>query len=641
MSDVFISYKREDESRVALLQASLIDAGLDVWWDKDITGGARWRQSIETQLESTKCVLVVWSKASTGPHSDIVIDEANRGRRRRVLLQVRIDEVGLPLGFGEHQCLDLVNWTGSRADTRLQNLIDTLRAFIGGAAAPRPRSVVQGRLRFGLSARLLAAMIIFITVLTFGAVYKFGVRPSKPSGSHIKSLAVLPFRNVGNNPEWEYLSDGITESMINRLSRIRNLRVMSRSAVFRVRQSNADPIGQGRRLKVDAVLTGSIRQFPDHLEASVELVDCDTGGHLWGEHYKQSYSDPLIFEKSAVEDTATQLHLQMNGAEKAAVARSYSLNLDIYRLYLKGRYEWNKRSVEGSKRAIQYFQQVLDADPSYAPAYSGIADSYSFESGYLPAAEVFPKAQAAAQRALELDPDLAEAHTSLGFVYLMYAWDWRKAEAEFHRALDINPNYASAHSFYARLLTVLGRFPEAEREIGKAQILDPLSPGIATGVGVEYYLARDYGRAEKQFQSLLQMDPKSPGNISYLALTHAVLKKTKQAVAAAERHVAENPSDLAALADLTRIYSLDGQTAKGLETLKKIKKSSALDALLPTSLAEAYGALGKLDQAFAELDRGYSQRCWYLIFLNVEPIFDPLRQDARFKAMQEKMGLAI
>jgi TolB-like protein/Tfp pilus assembly protein PilF len=476
--------------------------------------------------------------------------------------------------------------------------------------------------------------------LTVVTAYRPGLWPAKHSGASVRSLAVLPFLNAGADPDWDYLADGVTESMINRLSRIRDLRVMSRSAVFRVKKMEADPIEQGRRLKVDAVLTGSIHHFPDHLEASVELVDCATGNHIWGEQYRQVFVDPLMFEKSAVEDTATQLRERLDSSEKQSVTRNYTANLETYRLYLKGRYEWNKRNVKASEQAIRYFKQALDLDPSYAVAWAGIADAYSFESGYLPASEIFPKAQAAALKSLELDPDLAEAHASLGFIYVQYGWDWARSEAEFRRARQLNPNYPSSHSMYARLLTVLGRFPEAEAEVAKAQALDPLSPGIAAGVALEYYLARDYSRAEKQLQNMLRLDPSSFVTNSYLALTHVAEGKAKEAVLAYERLLAADPNDLLTMADLVRAYSLSGRPKDANELMERIKKSPNYATLLPTSMAEANGALGRLDAAFAELDRAFSERCWYLIYLNVEPIFDPLRHDPRFRVMQRKMALA-
>ncbi len=488
-------------------------------------------------------------------------------------------------------------------------------------------------------ASIVAGALLLGGALTMAAIYSPKVWRAKITGPSVRSLAVLPFVNFGGDKEWDYLADGVTESMINRLSRIRDLTVMSRSAVFRNRKTDADAIALGRRLHVDAILTGTIRHFSDRLDASVELVDCATGSHLWGESYRQSFLDPLVFEKSAVEDTALQLRARLDPGDRQSVIRDYTANLQAYRLYLRGRYEWNKRSVKASEAAITYFRQALDIDPSYALAYSGIADAYAVESGYLPASEIFPKTQTAALKAIELDPDLAEAHASLGLFYVQYGWDWAKAEAEFQRALRVNPNYPSAHSMYARLLCVLGRFPEAQAQIAKAQALDPLSNGIAVGVGLESYLARDFTRAEKQFRAVVPLDPNSTVAASYLALTLTATGRAQEGVQGYRKILAAYPEDISTMADLVRAYSLAGQKKEASELLEKIRAAPAYSTLLPTSTAEAYGAVGLLDQAFAELDRAFSERCWYLIFLNVEPIFDPLRQDPRFRVMQKRMSL--
>jgi eukaryotic-like serine/threonine-protein kinase len=489
-------------------------------------------------------------------------------------------------------------------------------------------------------ASIVAGTLLLGGALTMGAIYSPKVWRAKITGPSVRSLAVLPFVNFGGDKEWDYLADGVTESMINRLSRIRDLTVTSRSAVFRNRKTDADAIALGRRLHVDAILTGTIRHFSDRLDASVELVDCATGRHLWGESYSQSFVDPLVFEKSAVEDTALQLRTRLDAADRQSVIRDYTANLQAYRLYLRGRYEWNKRSVKASEAAIMYFRQALDIDPSYALALSGIADAYAFEEGTgPPPSQIFPKAQEAALKAIELDPDLAEAHTSLGFYYLQYAWDWAKAEAEFRRALSVNPNYPSAHSMYARLLNALGRFPEAEVQIAKAQALDPLSNGIAVGVGLESYLGRDFTRAEKQFRSVVPLDPNSTVAASYLALTLTASGRAQEGVLGYRKILAAYPADISTMADLVRAYALAGQKKEAGDLLEKIRKSPDYSTLLPTAMAEAYGAMGLLDKAFAQLDRAFSERCWYLIFLNVEPIFDPLRQDPRFRVMQKKLSL--
>jgi len=479
------------------------------------------------------------------------------------------------------------------------------------------------------------AIVAALLVLSAFSTWMWLRIPRTPS---VRSIAVLPFENAGGAPEWQYLADGMTESMINRLSRIGDLTVMSRSAVFRLDKAAPDAIEKGRKLQVDAILTGTVRHYSDHLEASFELVDCASGRHLWGQRYDQVFVDALTFEKSAVEDTATQLRAHLSEVEKQRVLRDYTENTDAYRLYLKGRYEWNKRNRKGYDQAILYFQQALEADPGYALAYSGMADAYSGENDFLPPSEIFPKAEAAAKRALQIDPDLPEAHASLGFIHVQYDWTWPEAEEEFRQAIRLNPSYPTAHSMYSRLLCILGRFAEAQVEVSKAQKLDPLSMGIANAVGFTYYLARDFARADKQFQSSLTL-VSNPVTASYLALTRVASGRTTDAVSEYEGILASDPSDLDTMADLTRAYALAGRREIALRTYEHLNNAAADHPPLPTSLAGAAGALNRLDDAFSLLDRAYAEKCWYLIFLKVDPLFDPLRQDQRYRVLLRKMNL--
>jgi adenylate cyclase len=544
---------------------------------------------------------------------------------------------------GWSHCLQNLGVQEIKHGVKLQ-LFNLCKDGLGNPARPRKlsaRAAAAPRRQWPLWRRVLAGFIAvsLCTALAAFAMREVGVWRAAHSGPSVRSVAVLSFVNVGQDPNWEYLADGLTESMINRLSRIRDLTVMSRSAVFRIKARTADAIEEGRLLGVDAVLTGSVRHYTDHLEASVQLIDCATGRHLWGEHYRQAFVDALTFEKSAAEDTGSQLRTQLDQTEKQGLARNYTENTDAYRFYLKGRYEWNKRTVQGYEQAIRYFRQALDSDPGYALAYAGIADAYSTQSGHVPSGDIFPKAKAAADRALQIDPDLAEAHASLGFIYVQYDWDWVGAEAEFRRALQLNPSYPSAHSMYARLLCVLGRFPEAETETAKAQKLDPLSIGIANGVGYELYLARDFARAEKQFKSNLKSDANSAVTRSYLALTLSAAGRAAEAVPEYERILAADPSDLNTMADLARAYALAGRKEDAARLYDRLKGAAGHQTLLPTSLAGSDAALGRVDEAFAELERAYSEKCWYLIFLKVEPLFDPLRKDPRYNVLLRKMNL--
>lgn len=485
-------------------------------------------------------------------------------------------------------------------------------------------------------------LLAYATIVLMGlALVAFGIRSlPRPASPSVGSIAVIPFDNVGADTEWQYLADGMTENMINRLSRIADLTVMSRSAVFRAKTPKVDPIEVGRKLHVEAVLTGSIRHDASHLEVSFELVDVATGRHLWGQKYRQDFLDPLTFEKSAVEDTATQLRSQLTPAEKRKVLRDYTENTNAFRLYLKGRYEWNKRNRKGYEQSIVFFRQALDIDPVYALAYSGLADAYAGQSDFLPPADVYAKAKAAAKRALEIDPDLPEAHTSLGIIYLQYEWDWAKAEAELQRAIQLNPNYPTAHSMHARLLSVLGRFAEAQTEITKAQKLDPLSMSIANGVGSTYYFSREFDRAETQYRTSLSL-VNHPVTFSYLARNQIAAGRAGEAVKEYERLLAEDPGDVSTLVELSRAYALAGRRPDAERAYERARNSPRAGQPLPlTSLAGTNAALNRRDEAFAFLDQAFAERFWYLMFLKTDPLFDPLRGDPRYRALLRKMQLA-
>ncbi len=505
----------------------------------------------------------------------------------------------------------------------------------GELPAPGPLQAVVAAPRFTPLRRAAWTFAALLILALAGIGYWRSVR----APSSIRSLAVLPFVNVGGDPEWAYLSDGFTESMINSLSRVQDLAVMSRSAVFRLR-GQLDPIEQGRRLRVDAVLTGSLRHFSDSLEVTLELVDTATGRHLWGEHYRHAFKDLLDFQRAAIDDAAGQLRSRLDAGEKQRVARSYTGNLDAYRLYLKGRYEWNKRTPTGFDQAIGYFKRALQQDPRYALAYSGIADAYAMQSGWRPPVEIFPLAREAATKALEIDDNLAEAHASLGFIYIQYDWDWPGAERELRQALRLNPNYATAHSMYGRLLEVLGRFSDAESELSKAQQLDPISIGIANGVALEHYFARDYKAAEKAFRENLILDPQSTSTKSFLAYTLVAQGQFGEAVALYRQILAADPGDLNTMAELVRTYATAQRFAEARTLYERIRRSLKQGgSILPTSLAEASLALGNLDEAFSYLNEAYSERCWQLIFLKVDPLWDPLRTDARYLTLLQKMNL--
>ncbi len=323
----------------------------------------------------------------------------------------------------------------------------------------------------------------------------------------ITSLAVLPLVNASADPQMEYLSDGITETIINSLAQLPQLRVMARSTVFRYKGREADPQAVGHELGVGAVLTGRVSQVGESLIISMELVDVAHGWQLWGEQYNRNPADIFALQEEIAREISGKLRLRLTGEQQQRLTKRYTESTEAYQAYLRGRYHWNKYTREGLKKGTAYFQQAIDLDPGYALAYAGLADSYYRLSNlYLPPREAMPKAKAAAMKALEIEEMLAEAHASLGLVRFWYEWDWQGAEREYKRAIELNPGYAIAPLWYGLQLMALGRFDDALAEMKRAQDLDPLSLVINTNLGGTLYRARRYDQAIEQCRRTLEID---------------------------------------------------------------------------------------------------------------------------------------
>ncbi len=460
-------------------------------------------------------------------------------------------------------------------------------------------------------------------------------------GQAIDSVAVLPFVNVGADPNTEYLSDGITESLINSLSQLPNLRVVPRSLVFRYKGKEIDPQKAGKDLNVRAVLTGRVVQRGDTLSIQTELVDVGKVSQLWGQQYNRKLADILAVQEEITREISEKLLPRLSGEEKKRLTKTYTESTEAYQLYLKGRYYWNKRTEEGLKKGAEYFQQAIEKDPGYALAYTGLADCYSILGAYevLPPKEAYPKAKAAAAKALEIDATLAEPHASLGWVYHFYEWNWSGAESEFQLAIRLNPSYATAHHWYGFCLNTMGRFDEALAEIKRAQELDPLSLVISSNVAFSFYLARQYDRAIEQFRKTLEMDP----NFAYahyrLGRTYMQKAMFGEAIVELQKAVALAGGSPFRVASLGQAYALSGKRGEALKILDELKELSKQRQVYPAVIAEIYVGLGEKDQAFAWLEKAYAERSGQLRHLKVEPAYDRLRSDPRFQDLLRRVGL--
>jgi len=439
-----------------------------------------------------------------------------------------------------------------------------------------------------------------------------------------RSIAILPFVNATGDREAEYLSDGITETLINTLAQVPGLRVMSRTSVFHYKDKPANPVSVGRELRVSAVVVGRIETVGERLVVSAELVDASDNALIWGNRYQASRADLFSVEQSIASEIARMLRLQLGGREQQLLAKRHTTDPRAYELYLKGRFQWNKRSAEGLYRAIEFFNEAIEIDPQYALAYAGIADCYNLLDIWanLPTRETFPRAKAAAQKALSIDDQLAEAHTSLAYAIHTYEWDWLAAEREYKRAIELNPNYATARQWYAEFLTAVGRFDEAEQQGKKALEIDPMSPIINAVIAFNSTMARRYDAAIEQGTRTTQLFPDFMPGYMYLGLAQLESGRPREALASFE--TARKGLDIAVVRTwLARARLAAGDRDAAMRILRQLQSSR--DYLPPYYMAALYADLGDREHAKRELARARRERTGALVWFNVDPAMDKLR----------------
>jgi TolB-like protein/Flp pilus assembly protein TadD len=454
---------------------------------------------------------------------------------------------------------------------------------------------------------------------------------------------VLPFVNAAADPNTEYLSDGITESLINSLSQLPKLRVMSRGSVFRYKGRETDPQAVGRELKVQAVLTGRLVQRGESLSISAELVDARDSSHIWGQQYNRRLADILAVQEDISREITDNLRLKLSGEQQKGLAKRPTQNTEAYQDYLKGRYYWNKRTTEGLKTAIEHFERAIAKDPAFALGYAGLSDCYVIVSQYIsiPPQGWYPKAKAAALKALEIDDSLVEVHAALGHLKISHDMDWAGAEREYKRALELNPGYANAHHWYAMSLSGMGRHDEALAEIKRAQELDPLSLIINANVGFILYNSRRYEEAIEQLRKGLAMDPNFAQVHEYLGFTYLQKSMFREAVAEFQTALKLSQGGLEVVAGLGHAYALSGNRAAAQKLLGELRERSSRGYSLPWVIAVVYIGLGDKDHAFEWLQKAVEERNIGLMeWIKVSPMFDPVRSDPRFTDLLRRMNLA-
>ena len=468
--------------------------------------------------------------------------------------------------------------------------------------------------------------------------YAEGLRPSV-SSKIPTSVAVLPFKNSGASPDTEYFSDGITESIINNLSQLRNLRVIARTTVFRYKDLDMDPVTIGRELKVKAVMTGSVFQRGETVHIQTDLVDIADGSQLWGQRYTRGVSDILAIEEEIAREISEKLSLRLSVKERKSLSKHHTVSPAAYQLYLRGRYFWNKRSQEGLKKSVDYFLQAIDEDPCYALAYVGLADSYNVlgYSGLLPPKDAFPKAASAVGKALEIDTELAEAHAAHGYALYHYHWDWVASARGFKRALELNPNYAPAHQWYGYYLISAGRTEEAIAEAILAVEAEPLAPIIIVSVGWVHFLAGRYKQSIEHCRKALELDPTFVWG--HYCLGRNLEQEGKYGAAISEfqkgRLTADIPPLLGALG---HTYAVSGDTNEALSMAQQLRERSIQGYAFPYEVALIYAGLKDWNQVFNWLRKAHDERHPWLAFLRMEPAFDTLRSDPRYRDFLDRMN---
>jgi serine/threonine protein kinase/tetratricopeptide (TPR) repeat protein len=506
----------------------------------------------------------------------------------------------------------------------------------GGTSSTRASSAEY--IATGIGKHKLAVIVAGLALVA-GAIAFFYFQHSRNTEVAIESIAVLPFVNQDNDPNIEYLLDGLTESVINSLTRLPNLKVIPRSSAFRYKGTETDPIKAGNELGVRAVLTGRLVKHGDDLIVSAELIDVRDNKQLWGDHYQRKISDLLAMQNEIAKAISSNLRPTLSGVDEGTLKKRYTDNPEAYQLYLKGRYFWLKFTPEDHKKAAEYFNQAIAVDPNFALAYVGLGDTYgaSATNGWISPREGYPKAKVAAKKALELDDTLAEAHTTLGALLMFYDFDWAGAEREYKRAIELNPNYPITYEVYSYLLSSTGRFDEAIKTAQRAVEKDPLSPPLMGDVAGAYYMARRYDEAITQLQKSLEMDPNHLGG-------HMALGATYDAKGAHEEAIKELQKANAMVAKVTQVMSLlghayaaSGKRAEALKILDELNEMAKTGYVSSWDLAVLYVGLGDKDRALEQLNKAYEDRAGWIIALKSDPMMEPLHSDPRFADLVSRM----
>jgi TolB-like protein/Tfp pilus assembly protein PilF len=537
---------------------------------------------------------------------------------------------------------------------RKVSLVNFYTAEIGNPARPiKCASGAAGRSTSATSnlvwqkPALLAAAALFVIALGLAAfvlsrpkVSQLWTNPSA-ARANSQSIAVLPFENASNDPNTEYLSEGISEALINSLTELQQLRVIARSTAFQYKGKDVDPRRVGRELQVAVVLTGKVRQMQDALSVQVDLVDAATGAQLWGSVYDRKIADLVAVKQAIAQEVTAKLKLKLSSEDQRRLVKRDSTNPEAYQFYLRGRYFWNKRTPDGIKQAIEQFQQAIKRDPNFALGHVGLADSYIALTFYnfAPPHETMPKAKESAMKALALDNTVAEAHASLAHVLMNYDWNWSEAEKEFKRSIEFKPDYATAHQWYAiHYLTATGRLEEAVQEMKKALELEPASLVMNTFMGATLYYAGRYDEAIDQCRRTIEMDPNFAVAHWHLGLAYEQKQIFDAAIEEFQKAISLSGGSPLMRAALGHAYAKSQNKHEANKILAELNELSKRQYVSPYEVATIYVALGNNEQAFHLLGKAYTEHSFHLVYLNVWPQFKSISSDPRFQDLVQRIG---
>jgi len=508
------------------------------------------------------------------------------------------------------------------------------------SSLPAGSVVASAESFFFTRSRLLfrAAALLLLLVAGFLVYRNIGAGGKKQTA--IKSLAVLPLKNLSGDASQDYLADGMTEALIGRLAGIHDLRVISRTSVMRYKDTKEALPEIAKTLGVDAIVEGSVIRDGNRIRVHAQLIRAATDEHFWSEAYDRELSDVLTLQSDVAHSIAQKVEVTITGEEHARLSSARTVDPEAYEAYLKGRYYWNKRTADSVPKAAHYFEQAISKDPGYSSAYSGLADCNSGLAwhGFISPAEVLPKAYAAAQKAVEIDPQSAEAHASLALV-LNHKWDWAGAEVEFKRALELNPQHANAHHWYGDYLSIQGRHDEALVEAKRALELDPLNLMIGTWVGLRYYLARRYDGAIEQSRNTVDLDPNFAAAHLILGESYVQQGRHKEGLDELQKAASLSGDSPLYKAQVGVGLALAGKKKEALRSIRELQDISGKRYVSPYGVAQIYAALNDREQTYKWLDTAYRDRAVWMSYLVVDPVFDSIRSEDRFRDLLQRVGL--